>query len=416
MNSLSNGGLSIRIPGVIELEVAQQRILDAVAAPLAESIGVLDAHQRILATDVAARMDLPAFDSSAMDGYAVRAADVSPASASSSVGLKVIGKVAAGESFPGELKAGECVRLFTGSPLPAGADAVVMQEDTQSQPHHPNEVQILDAAKPWENVRLRGGDVKRGETICAAGEMLGAGKLALLAAAGTQTVQVGQRPRVALLATGSELREPGATLAPGQIYESNRVMLAALTRSAGGVPEVLPVVPDTLEDTRRALELAFARADVVVTSGGVSVGELDFVKQAFTDLGGETDFWRVAMRPGKPFVFGRLGNKCLFGLPGNPVSAFVTFLLLVRPAMRRWQGANKVFLPTFPGTLAAPMGNPAERRHFVRVAVDDQGGVTAAGLQLSHALKSLAAAEGLVDLAPKAALPKGTRVRVLRWD
>jgi molybdopterin molybdotransferase len=291
-----------------------------------------------------------------------------------------------------------------------------MQEDTRVQAHRLEEVQILDAAKPWENVRLRGVDVKRGEVICEAGELLTAGKLALLAATGVPTVAVGHQPRVALLATGSELLSPGDLLSAGKVFESNRTMLAALVDKAGGAVESLPIVRDSMEETRNALELAFARADFVVTSGGVSVGELDFVKSAFTQLGGELDLWQVAMRPGKPFVFGRLGKKLLFGLPGNPVSAFVTFLLLVRPAMCRWQGAGEVLLPRFRATLAESLSNQGDRRHFVRVKLDANGGVRATGLQQSHALKSLATATGLVDVPPGSTLPSGTLVQVLRWD
>jgi molybdopterin molybdotransferase len=416
LNSLFNAGFFVKMAGVIELEVAQERILDTIPIAPPETVGLLDAHQRILAMTVTSAIDLPAFDNSAMDGYAVRAADVAAASTTSPVTLKVIGRIAAGESFTGELRAGECVRLFTGSPLPAGADAVVMQEDTRSQPEGSVEAQILDSAKPWENVRLQGVDVKRGEKIADAGGVLTAGKVALLAATGTQTISVGKCPRVALLATGSELVEAGSVLAPGQIHESNRATLAALVRGAGGVPEIFPIVRDTPDETRAALEQAFARADFVVTSGGVSVGELDFVKQAFTGIGGELGFWKVAIRPGKPFVFGRLREKFLFGLPGNPVSAFVTFLLLVRPAIRRWQGAKDTQLGAFAATLAEPLANPGNRRHFVRVTVDKQGAARTAGLQESHALKSLAAADGLIDLAPGLTLAKSASIRVLRWD
>jgi len=401
---------------VIELEAAQQRILDAIPPPQPETVALAAAYGRILAMDIISTVDLPGFDNSAMDGYAVRADDVRQATANAPVTLKVIGRIAAGESFTGKLQPGECVRLFTGSPLPDGADAVVMQEDTAPLPNHAAAVQIVDSAKPWENVRLRGVDVKCGESICGAGTELTAGKLALLAATGVQSVAVGGRPRVALLATGSELREAGAGLAPGQIYESNRTTLAALVDSAGGVAEIFPIVPDKPDDTRRALELAFARADCVVTSGGVSVGELDFVKQVFADLGGTLGFWQVAMRPGKPFVFGQWQDKFLFGLPGNPVSAFVTFLLLVRPAIRRWQGAQEVFLPRTIGRLAEPLANNGDRRHFVRVTMNIQGDVRPAGLQQSHALKSLAAATALVDLPAGATLPEGTFVPVLRWD
>ena len=399
-----------------ELEAARQQILDALPPPQSERVALDASEGRVLAAAVTANVDLPTFDNSAMDGYAVRAEDVRSAGATAPVALKIVGRIAAGERFAGAIKPGECVRLFTGSPLPDGADAVVMQEDTNTDANQPEFVQILDGAKPWENIRLRGVDVRRSEVVCAKGEILTAGRLALLAGTGTAEIQAGVRPRVGLLATGSELAEPGTALAPGQVFESNRLMLASLTRQAGGVPEVFPIVRDTLEATCDALEQAFACSDFVVTSGGVSVGELDFVKEAFTSLGGRLDFWKISMRPGRPFVFGRLGEKFIFGLPGNPVSAFVTFVLLVRPAIRRWQGALEVLSGECSALLGEPLANPGERRHFVRVKLDGKGNVFSAGLQESHALKSLADADGLLELPPKSSLEAGAIVRVIRLD
>lgn len=286
-----------------------------------------------------------------------------------------------------------------------------MQEDTS---HEGNEVLILDAVRPRENVRHQGEDVRSGTTLGAAGEEIAPGLVGLLGAVGVSEVVVGRQPVVGLLATGSELQEPGQPLAPGQIYESNRAMLAALIARAGGRPKVYPLVRDTLAATRAALEQAFAECDLVVTSGGVSVGELDFVKDAFTSLGGELEFWRVAIRPGKPFVFGKLGGKFLFGLPGNPVSASVTFLLLTYPALRRWQGASVTSLPTYPGVLGEPLTNPGDRRHFMRVRMDANGKIFSAGKQASHVLAALARADGLLDLGAGQILAAGQPVTVLR--
>lgn len=400
---------------MIALETARQRILDALPAPVAETRPLAAAAGRFLAHGVASPLDLPLFDNSAMDGYAVRAADVAGASAASPVRLRVIGRIPAGASFAGAIGSGECARLFTGSLLPAGADAIVMQEDTQTDAARPGEVLICDAARPGESVRHQGEDVRRGATIASAGAELSPGRLALLAATGIGEVAVGRQPIVGLLATGSELREAGQPLSPGQIYESNRVMLAALVACAGGAPKVYPLVPDTLGETSAALATAFAECDLVVTSGGVSVGEMDFVKLAFEQLGGHLEFWKVAIRPGKPFVFGRLREKFLFGLPGNPVSAFVTFLLLVRPALLRWQGAGEIELHQQPGVLAEAMANRGGRRHFCRVQIDENGRVCSAGQQASHALNSLAKANGLLDLPVAAELAAGTPVQVLRW-
>ncbi len=427
---------------MLELEDALQRILAALPAPVSERVALPDAADRVLTETVASQVDLPPFDNSSMDGYAVRAADVAAARPEAPIRLRVVGRTAAGEVFAGTLAGGDCVRLFTGSPLPRGADAVVMQEDTRSDPALPEEIQVLDTAKPWANVRFRGEDLKRGTTVANAGEIVTPAKLSLLAATGTAQVTVGRQPVVGLLATGSELREPGQALAPGQIYESTRVALEALARRAGAQPRIYALVPDTLAATQGALEQAFGDCDLVVTSGGVSVGEMDFIKAAFEQLGGKLEFWKVAIKPGRPFVFGKVEAKMedgrlktanlkrapssifhplsswklLFGLPGNPVSALVTFLLLVRPALLRWQGTQNIGLPSQPGVLSEPLANPDARRHFLRVRVDKTGRVSSAGLQASHALSSAAAADGLVDVPPRTTLTAGTTVSVLRWD
>jgi molybdopterin molybdotransferase len=352
-----------------------------------------------------------------MDGYALRAQDVTAASPQNTITLKLVGRIAAGENFTGELSAGQCIRIFTGSPMPRGADAVVMQEDTKIDPAHTAEVQFFDSAKPWENIRFHGEDVKRGSFIVESGTRLGAAHIALLAATGVGQLKVRRRPTVALIATGSELKEPtSGKLSPGQIFESNRAALAPLIAAAGAIPQIFPIVPDTSEATRLDLSRAFAECDIVITCGGVSVGEMDFVKSAFEELGGQLDFWKVAIKPGRPFVFGRLGEKFLFGLPGNPISAFVTFLLLARPALLRWQGASTVTLPHSIGILAEPISNPDGRRHFVRVALDAQGKVHSAGTQASHILSSLALANGLIDVPPKTTLALGAIVNVLRWQ
>ena len=401
---------------MLELEIALERILALVPPPRPERVALAHAHRRILAERILSPVDLPAFDNSMMDGYAVRAADLAAACADLPVTLQLRGRIAAGEIFTGKIGAGECVRIFTGSPLPAGADAVIMQEDTRPDSSNPGVIQFLDAVKPWENVRFRGEDLKLGAVIGEPGDLLTTGRISLLAAAGVTDVTVGKCPVVGLVASGSELLEGGQALAPGKIYEGNRASLAALAAQAGAIPKIFPLVKDNLADTRAALETAFAECDVVVTSGGVSVGEMDFVKDAFEKIGGELQFWKVAIRPGRPFVFGRCGEKFLFGLPGNPVSAFVTFLLLVRPALSRWQGARDIHLPAHPGTLAEPLANTGARRHFTRVTVDAAGNVRSAGTQASHILSSLASANGLVDVPPKTTVPAGAVVSVLRWE
>ncbi len=403
---------------MLELEQALEKILSAVPPALSELAALNQAHERISAEQIISPVDLPPFDNSAMDGYAVRSADLKTASADKPVRLKWIGKVAAGSTFDGEVQPGTCARIFTGSPLPRGADAVVMQEDTQVESSE--NILFLDSVKPWENIRLRGEDVKRGGMLVDAGCKLSAGQISLLGAVGVGELKVGVQPVVGLLATGSELLEPPQTLAPGKIFESNRAMLSALAARAGAKTKVFPLVPDALDATSAALEKAFSECDIVITSGGVSVGEMDFVKAAFESLGGKMEFWKVAIRPGKPFVFGRWREKFLFGLPGNPVSAFVTFVLLARPAILRWQGASRhggMARASHPGVLAEDFVNRDQRRpHFVRVIVDEQGKIRSAGVQASHALSSLAAANGLLEIAPGAVLAAGKIVSVARID
>ena len=401
---------------MLEFEEALARVLAAAPQPTSESVSLNKAAGRVLTAPIRSPIDLPIFDNSSMDGYAVRAIDVSSATPASPVGLRVAGKVAAGQVFPAEVSSGSCVRLFTGSLLPPGTDAVVMQEDTRVDPAEPDKVLILTQAQPGENVRLRGEDLRQGSQLADAGQALSAGRIGLLAAAGLARVQVGRRPLVGLLATGSELMEPGRPLEPGRIYESNSPALTPLIERAGAIPQTFPFVVDELAGTSLALAEALNQCDAIVTSGGVSVGEMDFLKRAFEQIGGSIEFWKVAIKPGRPFAFGRFGDKLLFGLPGNPVSALVTFLLLVRPALLRWQGATDVSLPTHPGVLAEPLSNQGGRRHFVRVNVDAAGKVHSTGIQASHMLCSLAAANGLVDVPADSTLPAGSAVTVLRWE
>ena len=400
---------------MLELEQARERIL-SLAQPLpVESVRLADSVGRILAENVAAPRDLPAFDNSAMDGYAVRAEDTTSASRVSPATLHIAGQAAAGHVFAGSLSNGECVRVFTGSPLPDGANAVAMQEDTETNPANPEEIRLLCPVERSENVRFRGADVAEGAVLIRCGERLTVAQIGLLAAVGRPHLLVRRRPVLGLISTGSELREPEQPLRPGQIYECNRSSLSALAVEAGALATAYPLVPDSLEATRSALSTAFTQCDAVVTSGGVSVGELDLVKTAFEQLGGQLVFWKVAIKPGKPFAFGTLNGKLLFALPGNPVSAFVTFLLLVRPGLKRMLGAAQVLLSERFGVLAQPLENPGSRRHFVRVKIDEFSTVTPTGTQASHVLSSLASANGLVDVPPHATLEVGSKVPVIHW-
>jgi len=400
---------------MLSLEEAQSRILSLVKSTGSEEVPLHLADGRFAAETVRAQVDLPGFDNSAMDGYAVRCADLESARVDAPVSLRVMGKIAAGDAT-GNLKldVGTCARVFTGSILPGCSDAVIMQEDTREGAN--GSVECLDLVRPFENVRLAGEDVKKGVPLITSGQRLNAGKISLCAAAGIESFLCGRRPVVGLIATGNELVEPGQPLGVGQIYESNHATLAALAHSCGAEVKLYPIVHDSLDLTRAALRTAFDECDFVTTSGGVSVGELDFVKPAFEACGGTLDFWRVAIKPGKPLVLGRIGNKLLFGLPGNPVSAFVTFLLLVRPALLGAQGATQTGLRSLFTRAAERFVNQGERRHFLRVQFTAEGEVKSAGTQASHILSSLAKAEGLLDLRPNSSIEAGALVPVLVWE
>lgn len=393
---------------LMALETGLARLLSAISPLPSESVPLPEAGGRFLAEVPTAVLDLPPHDNSAMDGYAVRAAE-----ALTGARLRLIGAAPAGHPFDGELEPGCCVRIFTGSPIPSGTDAVVMQEDTVALGES-GFIEITDGVKPWENIRFRGEDVRCGARIADVGTQVTGPLLGLLASQGISEFRVSRRPRVTLVPNGSELVPAGSELRPGQIYESNTVLLRDLIARAGGAVDSLLPPPDEAGRVEAVLQQAFARADVVITIGGASVGDHDLIRPAFEKLGGRIEFWKLALKPGKPFFFGTLGDKFLFGLPGNPVSAFVTGVLLVLPALRKLQGANPAHRTTL-GTLGEGIANPDRRRHFMRVSTDPGGVVRLTGPQASHLMRSLATADGLVDVQPGASFDSGTTVPVIRW-
>lgn len=394
---------------MITYEEALERVLKPLVPVPGVSMSLTEALGRCLAEEVRARVELPGFDTASMDGYAVRAAEVVGAGVCLPCGFEV----PAGRVADRALGAGECARILTGAPMPAGADAVAMQEDTERETD--GRIRFLDGVKPWENVRFRGEDFRVGTRVLAVGQRLGATQLALAVAAGHAEVRVHRRVRVVVVGSGDELRPPGSPLKPGEVHDSNSVLLGSLFRSAGAEVVGLPVMPDRLEATVAGLESAVSMGDLVVTAGGASVGDRDFLRPAWERLGGQLEFFRVAVKPGKPLFFGSLRGVPLIGLPGNPVSAFVTAVLIALPALRRLQGDARVGLPVSLGTLSAPLANPGDRRHFMRVILDEDGRVRSAGVQASHILGPLAQANGLVDVPPATEMPAGASVRVLRW-
>jgi molybdopterin molybdotransferase len=343
------------VASLLTFEEAQQRVLERARRLPAEDVPIAEAGGRVTAEDLRAQIDLPPFANSAMDGFAVRTADL-PGS------LRIVGESAAGRPFDGQLEPGSAVAISTGAVVPEEADAVVPIENVSKLD---NTVKISGSAEPGAHVRPRGGDVAAGEVVVLAGVWLTPARLAAAAASGVAAVSCVRRPRVAVLATGSELVDPGNSLRSGQIYETNTLMLSAALTAAGAEVMAQPPVADDEAATRAALELGLA-ADVLVTSGGVSVGEHDLVRAAEQELGVEEIFWRVAMKPGKPVSFGVRGETLVFGLPGNPVSALVGCELFVKPALRALQGLADP-LPRFePGRLAAGLRRNEERDEFVR--------------------------------------------------
>ncbi|HLL00047.1 MAG TPA: gephyrin-like molybdotransferase Glp [Myxococcaceae bacterium] len=399
---------------LLPVEDARARGL-ALAAPLpAEWARLEEALGRALAEDVRAQRTLPPWDNSAMDGYAVRSVDLGGALPAR---LTVQEIIHAGETPKLELRPGTCARIMTGAPLPAGADAVVMQERTRPGPggQSPPTVEILEAVAAGNFVRPRGEDAQQGRTLLARGTPLGIPELGLLAGQGMLTVPVPRRPRVAILSTGDELcraDEPPE----GRIVDTNAPALALAVARAGGLPTVLGIARDTLEEVSSRLEAARG-FDVVLTSAGVSVGEKDFVKAALEQQGVEMNFWRVAIKPGKPLAVGRRGATLYFGLPGNPTSSLVTFELFVRPVLRRLLGHTEVEPPRVSGRLEGELRKPTGLAHYIRVAATWREGELWArplATQTSGVLRSAAAATHLLHFPRLASsLAHGAHVELL---
>jgi molybdopterin molybdotransferase len=387
-------GLSVR--------EAQELVLEATPVLGAETVATRDAQGRVLAEDVTSARTLPPNDCSAMDGYAVRRADLVGASREGPVQLEVVFEVAAGARPAGTLRAGQAARIFTGAAIPDGADAVVRQEDTEQRGER---VSIWVEPVVAEHIREAGEDLQAGDCVLSAGSLLTPPALGLLASLGRSVVSVRQRPRVALLSGGDELVEPDGDASDGQIVSSNSYTLAAQCREIGAEPVYLGIARDDPTDIEAHLR-AGLRTDCIISSAGVSVGDHDHVRPVLEKLGCTLDFWGVNMKPGYPLAFGGVGQDpsdrrpLVFGLPGNPVSAYVTFDQFVRPALRKMMGHKTLYRPTVVAQLGADLSKGAGRLHFVRVKLDrDPSGQLVAnttGNQSSGVLSSLVAAQGLL--------------------
>jgi molybdopterin molybdotransferase len=395
------------VASLLTLEEAHELVLKAVSPLPAENVAISAAAGRVCAEDVRARVDLPPFASSAMDGFAVRAADL-PGT------LRISGESAAGQPFAALLEPGCAVAISTGAVVPDGADTVVPIENVVRED---NEVEIPGSASPGAHIRPRGGDATAGEVVVPAGVLLTPGRLAAAAASGASELRCARRPRVAVLATGSELVDPGGDLRPGQIYETNSLMLSAELAAAGADVVTEPPVADDPAALRDALESGLT-ADVLVTSGGVSVGEHDLVRGVQRDLGVEERFWRVSVKPGKPVSFGVRGGTIVFGLPGNPVSSLVGCELFVKPALRALQGIPDPLPRYEPGRLAASLRRNEERDEFVRARVrTERDALVLEPItgQESHMIARSAGADALVHIPRgNGELAAGSTARWLR--
>ncbi|HEX4653802.1 MAG TPA: gephyrin-like molybdotransferase Glp [Candidatus Udaeobacter sp.] len=385
---------------------AREKILEAVRPLPSRQAPLSPALNCFAAQDYFARLPLPAFDNSAMDGYAVIGD-----SCKKGQRLRVTGEQPAGPDRKLRVSVGEAVRIFTGAPIPEGADAVVMQENVTRRE---DEILINVGVEASEFIRRRGCDLAEGQKMLSKGDRIGAVASGLLASQGFAEAMIGGEVKAAILSTGDELVRPGEKLQPGQIYESNSTLLSVLVQRCGGIMNSV----DHCRDERKATIEAIRRAatnDVLIISGGVSVGEHDLVKDALRSLGAQIDIWRVSVKPGKPFVFGCIQKCAVFGLPGNPVSAFVTFLQFVRPAILKMMGATELGLPQAQAMVTTDLRNDGDRAHYIRGSLED-GNFTPVGRQESHALFGLSQSNSLLRLEVGESLKAGAIVQVQIWD
>jgi molybdopterin molybdotransferase len=392
---------------MLSVEEAQAEILGRARALPTERVDVLAALGRVLAEPIRSTRVIPPWPNSSMDGYAVRAADARPSAV-----LRVVDRVIAGSLPARAVGPGEAVRIFTGAPIPEGADAVVPQEDVDA---HDGVIGLRGAVERGAFVRPAGEDVREGDLVLEPGRTIGPAEVGLLATLGRTQVAVGRRPRVAVLSTGNELADLGSEPTPAQVPNANTYSLMALVTEAGGLPTNLGVAPDRLDAIAERIGRG-READVLVTSAGVSVGELDLVREALVNAGADLHLWKVNMRPGKPITFGSLGGRPVFGLPGNPVSAMVTFELFVRPLLLTMQGHRRPARPTVRATALARIVNRGSRRAYLRVVLELRDGRWEARLtgdQGSGILRSMVAADGLAILPGDTEVAEGDDVTVM---
>ncbi len=398
---------------LMPVDEALARITSAISPLPPETVSVADAYGRVLAADVFARVTQPPSAVSAMDGYAVRSADVGTVP----VTLTQIGEAPAGGAFEGSVAPGECVRIFTGGPLPAGADAIIIQENVDASG---SAITVCKSAKPGHYVRPAGLDFREGEVLLRAGRRLGARDVGLAAAMNVPWIEVRRRPRVALLSTGDEIVRPGDPVGPNQIVSSNTLAISALIRAQGGEPVDLGIALDTRESLQAMAEGARG-TDLLITMGGASVGDHDLVQSVLGEKGLDIDFWRIAMRPGKPLMFGKIGPTPMLGLPGNPVSSLVCGLIFVIPALRQLLGTKDAEAANEPARLGCPVDTNDRRQDYLRAKLTRDGAgelvATPFEKQDSSMLRLLADSQCLVIRPPFApAANTGDPIQIIRLE
>lgn len=387
---------------MIDIGDAQEKVLEEIPVLGRERIHILEALGRVLAQDVESRRDVPLADNSAMDGYCCRHEDLVGTAADKPAGLRLIGESPAGKPFAGVLSPGEAVRIMTGGLIPDGGDTVIMLEYTEREG---DQVRCLADPGQGAHIRRKGEDVRAGELVLSVGDVVRPPEIGMLATLGHAYVHVYQRPVVAILSTGDELVDLDEPFSRGKVVCSNTYSLAAQVKECGAIPMSLGIATDDESDQRSRISEGL-RSDVLLTSGGVSVGKYDLVKDTLAQLGMRVKFWKVNMKPGKPLVFGTIGNKPVFGLPGNPTSAMISFEQFVRPALLKMMGHKNLYRPLMDAILAEDLKMGSDRPHLVRCKLFEREGrivAQAAGTQSSGALRSMVLADGLMILYPEKA-------------